>query len=97
MSIPLTINIGQTVTVSLAENPTTGFSWVLTVSAGLKIITDRYVPPSASIPGKGGIHQWIVQAIGVGPQLIHGIYRRPWESITGDEKQYFEHVDVISK
>lgn len=97
MSTPTTVQLGQTMSVSLAENPTTGYSWNFTVSAGLKIVNDHYVAPTASIPGRGGLHVWTIQAVGIGSQLIHGIYRRPWEQITGDEQQYFEHVDVISQ
>lgn len=97
MSSSTTVFLGQKVYVSLAENPTTGYSWTLTVSSGLKILSDKYIPPSQQIPGRGGIHQWVIQAIGVGQQLIHGIYRRPWEPITGDEQQYFEHVNVITQ
>jgi inhibitor of cysteine peptidase len=65
----------------LPENPTTGFSWNLSVTPGLSIVNDTYIPDDTSgkLVGSGGVHVWFLKAIGPGDQDISGVYRRPWE------------------
>jgi inhibitor of cysteine peptidase len=65
----------------LPENPTTGFLWNLSVTTGISVINDSYIPDDVSgkLLGSGGTHIWFLKAIQPGDQGISGVYRRPWE------------------
>jgi inhibitor of cysteine peptidase len=75
------IPLDAEIQLRLPENPTTGFSWNLSVTTGLSIINETYIPDDVSgkLVGSGGIHAWFLKAIGPGEQAISGTYRRPWE------------------
>ncbi|MFA5331574.1 MAG: protease inhibitor I42 family protein [Methanoregula sp.] len=81
------VKTSANITVKLNENPTTGYSWNLSVTPGLSIINDTYVPSemSGKQVGSGGIHIWEIKAETTGTQKIEGIYMRPWEQVTGNE------------
>lgn len=72
--------LGQQFDVRLAENPTTGYSWNLTLSDGLSLIRDEYIPGSGpeQRPGAGGIRSFSLKAEEQGEQAVSGEYRRPW-------------------
>jgi inhibitor of cysteine peptidase len=91
----ITVNNGETFTVKLDENPTTGYSWNMTVGNGLQIVSDRYVPNSTHLLGSGGYHEWTVKAVGNGTHKISGIYKRPWEPATGSEQRFTLTVKVV--
>lgn len=92
----ITVGNGEMFMVKLEENPTTGYSWNLTVGNGLQIVSDRYVPnmTSASIVGSGGYHEWTIRAVSNGTFKVSGIYKRPWEQTTGSEQKYALTVKV---
>jgi len=75
------ISLDAGIQLRLPENPTTGFSWNLSVTPGIAIINDTYIPDDVSgkLVGSGGTHVWFLKAIGPGDQGISGVYRRPWE------------------
>ena len=89
-----TVNTGDTFNIDLAENPSTGYSWNMTVSDGLKIVSDRYIPPAQQIPGRGGVHEWTIEATGPGRQTVSGIYKRPWEPLQNNETTYMLNLNV---
>ena len=62
--------VGQTLTVRLASNPSTGYSWVLAENAGDAL--DRVV-------GAGGVDVWQFEAVNAGQHTLRLEYRRPWE------------------
>jgi len=72
--------LDQQFDIRLAENPTTGYSWNLTLSGGLYLINDEYIPSSGpeQRPGAGGIRAFSLKAEEKGEQAVHGEYRRPW-------------------
>jgi len=78
------IPIDAEIQLRLPENPTTGFSWNLSVTPGLSILNDTYIPDDTSgkLVGSGGVHVWFLKAIGPGDQGISGVYLRPWEPAT---------------
>ena len=75
----LTIPASDRVLVTLAENPTTGYSWNTTVSKGLVVINDTYVAPSTTLVGAGGYHEWLLAPDGPGTYTFQAVYMRPWE------------------
>lgn len=82
------MKIGELITIKLEENPTTGYSWNL-ITDGLKVVKDEYISSAqAGVVGAGGVHEWTIQASNTGQYNISGIYKRPWENITGDEDTF---------
>lgn len=69
---------GTPFSLSLPENPTTGYSWQLSHSAGIASLGDEYIPPSAQVMGAGGTHTWKFAGEERGDQTIYAEYRRPW-------------------
>ncbi|MDD1664615.1 MAG: protease inhibitor I42 family protein [Methanomicrobiales archaeon] len=75
------VPLNAEIQLRLPENPTTGFSWNLSVTTGLSVINDTYIPDDVSgkLVGSGGTHVWFLKAMQPGKQDISGVYRRPWE------------------
>ncbi|MDD1662203.1 MAG: protease inhibitor I42 family protein [Methanomicrobiales archaeon] len=75
------VSLDSEIQLRLPENPTTGFSWNLSVTTGLSVMNDSYIPDDTSgkLVGSGGIHAWFLKAVQPGEQVISGVYRRPWE------------------
>lgn len=93
----VTVRRGNSIAVRLQENPTTGFTWNLTTSPGLQIVSDSYIPSdtTGTLIGSGGTHVWEISAHSVGGQTIQAVYRRPWEQATGNETAFFLTVVVV--
>ncbi len=91
----ITVNNGETFTVKLDENPTTGYSWNMTVGNGLHIVSDRYVPNTTHLMGSGGYHEWTIKAVSNGTYKVSGIYKRPWEPVAGNEQRFMLTVKVV--
>lgn len=90
----ITVKNGDTFTVKLDENPTTGYSWNLTVDGGLQVVDDHYTSNATGRMGAGGYHTWTIKAVDPGTYRVMGIYKRPWESTTGHEERYLLNVKV---
>lgn len=86
----ITVSKGDTFTVRLDENPSTGYSWNLSAGNGLQVVSDRYIPNTTSpmIVGSGGVHEWTIKATGNGTYKVSGVYKRPWEPMAGNETRY---------
>jgi inhibitor of cysteine peptidase len=84
------MNKSSTITLKLQENPTTGYSWNLTVTPGLTVTNDTYIPSdtSGTMVGSGGMHIWEMTASATGNQAMEGIYKRPWEPVYGNETTF---------
>jgi inhibitor of cysteine peptidase len=82
--------------VRLAENPTTGYAWNATVTAGLAIVNDTYVqdPLSQGMVGAGGTHSWTLTGTVAGEQKFSAVYMRSWENVTGSEDTFVLHIVV---
>jgi len=79
---------GDSVTVSLHENPSTGFSWSMDSSRGLMLKNDVYKRANSGLIGAGGVHDWTYLVLGSGSLSISGIYKQPWMPTTGDEETF---------
>jgi len=75
------LSLDTEIQLRLPENPTTGFTWNLSVTPGLSVLNDSYVPSDTTgkLIGSGGTHVWFLKAGLAGEQVISGLYRRPWE------------------
>ncbi|PWR70314.1 protease inhibitor I42 family protein [Methanospirillum stamsii] len=92
----LNMTENQVVLVTLPENPTTGYTWNVTLSEGLTLVNDTYTQDAAEegMTGVGGVHEWFVQAVGAGEQSFFGIEKQEWEEETGNETTYTLNILV---
>jgi inhibitor of cysteine peptidase len=83
----VTMNVGDTLQVSLASNSSTGFRWTpdmqITDAAVMVQAGHEVLAPTAGRPGAAGREVWALQAIGPGTTTVSTTYGRPW---TGGEK-----------
>ena len=81
----LHLDKGDTFTIQLASNPTTGFQWKIDASAYdkevMSVRDDTFVPPDTDTPvcGAPGKHRFSFQAEKSGRTGLRLIYARPWE------------------
>lgn len=80
--------VGSRITITLDENPTTGYRWNVTSSAGLQYVNETFIAPETEVVGAGGVHQWQYVAAEPGSAEFTAIYRRPWEEATGNETTF---------
>ena len=93
----LHIAVGQSATVELQENPSTGYRWAVDAQASsnlaiLSIDDHGFSQNSAAghLVGAPGVHRWQVQAANAGSASIMFVYGRPWEASVARRHQ----VDV---
>ena len=74
---------GDKLTITLEENPTTGFVWMLKMGTEniVSLESDEYIPvqTSENVVGSGGNHVWIFKGISKGETVLTFKYYRPWE------------------
>ncbi len=99
-----TVNVsyGDFVKISLKENPSTGFRWIVATSGPLSLIREQYVTsnPDTMVAGAGGTRTWTYMVKGKGISEFHGIYKQSWMPTTGEEKTFtltLNSAQVISK
>lgn len=83
----VTIDSGETVTVKLCSNATTGFSWdenaKIADTSILKQSGQQFISPEKDMPGAAGQQEWTFTALKPGTTTAYVEYGRPWE---GGEK-----------
>lgn len=88
---------GDSIVLTLPENPSTGFRWDLETTAGIVLVSGSYISPGTGRIGAAGTHLWHFMVRGTGTQEVSGIYRRPWVPVKGDENQFVLHLDSGKK
>lgn len=83
-----TVPVGSNITISLAENPTTGYSWNVTSARGLSYVNDTFFEPETGLVGAGGVHVWEYIAAETGAAEFSAIYMQPWMNVTGNETTF---------
>jgi inhibitor of cysteine peptidase len=82
-SVNVAVQAGGQVTITLAENPTTGYRWTFKLSPGLTPVSSTFSGPSPSpspLMGAGGTRTYVVQVDQSGVYAVRAAYARPWES-----------------
>ena len=87
VSKEIELNTGDTVTIMLCSNPTTGFEWEeaqISDSAVLELVERNYEPGEGAkqdppVPGSGGTEVLTLQALDAGKSSLTMEYSRPWE------------------
>jgi inhibitor of cysteine peptidase len=98
------VGAGDTLTVTLCSNPSTGFSWSESAQVSDQTIvqqTDhKYVAPEAEagttpVVGAAGTEVWTFEALKKGTSTIYVEYSRPWEG--GEKGEWTFHLTVVVK
>jgi inhibitor of cysteine peptidase len=88
----ITMTAGDTLTITLESNATTGYSWNENANIGdvtvVKQTDHKYQPPATTIPGAGGNEIWNLKALKVGSSTISIEYRRPFEPNAAPAKTF---------
>ena len=82
-SVNVAVQAGGQVTITLAENPTTGYRWTFRLSPGLTQVSSTFTGPSPApspLMGAGGTRVYVVKVDQPGVYVIAATYARPWES-----------------
>ena len=95
----LNVKKGDKIVVVLSENPTTGYSWLMSVSNPkdtyvLEELNKKFYSSNSKLLGASGCIHYTVKANRKGKAYIEGINTRPWEK-NGDEAIY--KLEVIVK
>ncbi len=85
----LEMNVGQTLELSLPENPTKGYIWQVAQPQHILKVEEIYqqdqVKSSQPMVGAGGQKQFIFTALQPGEEWIHVKHGRAWEQNPVDE------------
>lgn len=96
----IALSIGQTAVITLAENPTTGYSWEFKIEPEeqnvVGNIKEKYIHQKTKLIGAGGIKEFSFRIKNSGKVNIDGYYRRPWEKADNKNEQSV-HYTIIAK
>ena len=93
----ITLSPGDTFTVTLVGNPTTGYSWEATAfdDTVLEMIGEPgYAPDSDLVVGSGGVYTFTFEATAVGEADLSLVYHRAWEDDVEPIETFTVHVTV---
>jgi len=84
------IAAGSRFAIQLAENPTTGYQWNTSTTAGLETLSTNYVENAHAegMTGVGGIRTWVLKITEPGNPSFTAAYKRSWEPATGNETAF---------
>ena len=93
----VTMAKGDSIAIQLAENPSTGYRWIVNSTDGLTVKDLGYDQREAApgMVGVGGNHTFQITATGEGNQTFSGVYQRAWEPASASDKTYTLNI-VIS-
>jgi len=75
---------GQRLRITLAANPTTGYTWAIlepTDDRILRQLGEIEFEPESDLVGAGGVQIIRFEAISAGQSNLKLVYHRPWESV----------------
>lgn len=86
------LDVGGSITVSLCENQSTGFSWEtakIDDASVLQLVDQKSEPPKTEVVGAAGQQVWTFKALKQGKAAVSMDYSRPWQ---GGEKGVWKFV-----
>lgn len=91
------VAVGDSFTVTLCSNPTTGFQWSKPAQISDQIVLEQvdheFIPPEAKdVEGAAGKEVWTFKALKKGTSSVSMEYSRPWE---GGEKGAWKFVLTV--
>lgn len=100
----LEVSTGESFTVTLCSNPTTGFKWQETAQISDQTVLQqtghKFVAPEAEgskppAPGSSGVEIWTFKALKKGNTTVYMEYGRPWEG--GEKGVWTYKLTVVVK
>lgn len=79
---PIDLAVGETATIRLEANPTTGYQWEPSSApdeAVIRVVSDRYEADASDAVGSGGTQEIVIEGTGAGTTTFELRYVRPWE------------------
>ena len=89
------VSVGDTITIELCSNPTTGFEWKYETVGKIVLEETDYeyiAPESDGTVGAAGKEVWTFEAIEEGTTELRMEYSRPWEG--GEQAEWTYTVTV---
>jgi inhibitor of cysteine peptidase len=80
---PVSLAVGEQVTLELQANPTTGYQWEPSAEPDASVITivsDTYVAGGSDAMGAGGTQRIVIEGKAAGTTTLALRYVRPWET-----------------
>jgi inhibitor of cysteine peptidase len=85
----ISVKAGDTFTIRLEANPTTGYEWAVTISDETVLALEKsdYVPDevASDVAGSGGTQVFAFKALNSGEAAIDMVYQRSWEPQADDQ------------
>lgn len=85
--------------MNLVQSIGTAYYWHLSLSSGLKQLSDRFYPDPRVIKfhlkGDKGTRVWKIKAVAKGHQQVTGICKSNWGPVTGNEQTFTLNVRVV--
>lgn len=78
---PTRLQVGQTLTLTLPSNPSTGYRWRVEDPAANVLQSlgpEVYNAPEEDVVGSAGVSTWRYQANSVGTSQLVLVYQQPW-------------------
>ena len=92
------LGVGDTITIDLCSNPTTGFHWEenpdISDSTVLGQTSHEFIPPGTDVPGQAGREVWVFTTLKKGESKVSFEYSQPWEGGMKSEWTYTLTVTV---
>ena len=99
MSQQINVAAGNTFTVTLCSNATTGFEWSESAQISDTTVVQQtgheFVAPETSLVGAPGNEVWTFKALKKGTSTISMEYSRPWEG--GEKGEWTFNLTVVVK
>lgn len=77
---PIEATAGETLTIVLPANPTTGYNWQVETDEDYLILVSQEFEPMGAGVGAGGREAFQFRALRPGKTDVRFHYRRPWET-----------------
>jgi len=87
------VHVGDTLVLSLPENPTTGVRWVPPKSDALEVLADDNVPGSSGI-GAAGLRVLKLRPIRPGSILLRLLRHQAWEDEDTADEHFEAELDI---
>ncbi len=90
----ISVGTGDRFTVELESNPSTGFTWVVENSSGLRSIEESWSGDSDLI-GSPGVSRFVFEATEAGPGRLEMVYTRVWSDDDSMDRHFVLNVSIV--
>jgi inhibitor of cysteine peptidase len=89
------LKVGQTFSVTLPENPTTGYRWIFVQKGGptCSLVSDSFEPRTQRL-GSPGVHEWHFRVDAPGTATVEMRLAREWDPPNSATRSLLLHLHV---